>query len=404
MADNVTAPTSDGGGPVFATDLVGGAHYPYSKVAFGADNTATIVDSSTGLPVSHVGNVTVVGTGTLAVQAAATLSAETTKVIGTVNISAAQTVGLAAGSAVIGHVILDSGTTAATQSGTWTVGLSAAQTLATVTTLGTITNVVHVDDNSGSLTVDNGGTFAVQSAQSGTWTVQPGNTANTTAWKVDASSVAVPVTDNSGSLTVDNNGTFAVQASIASAQTLATVTTVSTVTNLSQLGGVAIAMNTGTRSTGTQRVTIATDDLVPVSIASVPSHAVTNAGTFVVQDNPQTSSGFLVSRAIDLSIANQGSTVAKNSAGQVYGWAIFNTNAAACYVKLYNKATGPTSADTPVVTLLIPGNTAGGGLVTQLNKGIAFSSGISYRATTAIADNSAAAVAASEVSINLFYF
>jgi hypothetical protein len=30
--------------------------------------------------------------------------------------------------------------------------------------------------------------------------------------KVDASSVAVPVTDNSGSLTVDNNGTFAVQA------------------------------------------------------------------------------------------------------------------------------------------------------------------------------------------------
>jgi hypothetical protein len=47
--------------------------------------------------------------------------------------------------------------------------------------------------------------------------VQPGNTANTTAWKVDASSVAVPVTDNSGSLTVDGTvtanagtGTFAV--------------------------------------------------------------------------------------------------------------------------------------------------------------------------------------------------
>src|SRR5258708_5280129 len=35
--------------------------------------------------------------------------------------------------------------------------------------------------------VKNSGTFAVQAAQSGTWTVQPGNTANTTAWKVDAS-------------------------------------------------------------------------------------------------------------------------------------------------------------------------------------------------------------------------
>src|SRR3990167_4736631 len=47
--------------------------------------------------------------------------------------------------------------------------------------------VKHVDaipitDDAGSLTVDNGGTFAVQAAQSGTWTVQPGNTANTTPW------------------------------------------------------------------------------------------------------------------------------------------------------------------------------------------------------------------------------
>jgi hypothetical protein len=42
----------------------------------------------------------------------------------------------------------------AVQSGTWNIG--------TVTTLTGITNVVHVDDNSGSLTVDNNGTFAVQ--------------------------------------------------------------------------------------------------------------------------------------------------------------------------------------------------------------------------------------------------
>lgn len=43
---------------------------------------------------------------------------------------------------------------------------------------------VPITDNSGSLTVDNGGTFAVQASQTGTWTVQPGNTANTTAWLV----------------------------------------------------------------------------------------------------------------------------------------------------------------------------------------------------------------------------
>ena len=106
-----------------------------------------------------------------------------------------------------------------------------------------------------------------------------------------------------------------------------TITTVSTVTNLAQQGGVAISLNTGVRDTGTQRVTIATNDVVPVSqsgtwdevgindsgnsitvdapvgtpvfvrlsdgssaiatlpvsLASVPSHAVTNAGTFAVQ-------------------------------------------------------------------------------------------------------------------------
>jgi hypothetical protein len=51
------------------------------------------------------------------------------------------------------HAVTNAGTFAvqAAQSGTWNVG-----------TLTTITNVVHVDDNAGSLTVDNGGTFAVQ--------------------------------------------------------------------------------------------------------------------------------------------------------------------------------------------------------------------------------------------------
>jgi hypothetical protein len=144
----------------------------------------------------------------------ATLSAETTKVIGTVNIAAAQTVGLVAGTAVIGHVIVDSGTLASTQSGTWTVGLSAAQTLATVTTVGTvttITNVVHVDDNSGSLTVDNNGTFAVQAAQSGTWTVQPGNTANTTPWLANESDPAattgtISAADAGTTSTANSNG------------------------------------------------------------------------------------------------------------------------------------------------------------------------------------------------------
>lgn len=52
--------------------------------------------------------------------------------------------------------------------------LKPADTLAGITTVGSITNPVAV-------------------TQSGVWTVQPGNTANTTAWKVDGSAVTQPI-------------------------------------------------------------------------------------------------------------------------------------------------------------------------------------------------------------------
>lgn len=42
--------------------------------------------------------------------------------------------------------------------------------------------------------VTNAGTFATQAAQSGTWTVQPGNTANTTAWLVTGTGGTFPIT------------------------------------------------------------------------------------------------------------------------------------------------------------------------------------------------------------------
>lgn len=71
--------------------------------------------------------------------------------------------------------------------------------------------------------------------------------------------------------------------------------------NVKKLGGIAISLNTGVRDTGTQRVTIATNDIVPVSlaaettkvigtvnIAAAQTIAVTNAGTFAVQATPVT--------------------------------------------------------------------------------------------------------------------
>jgi hypothetical protein len=88
--------------------------------------------------------------------------------------------------------------------------------------------VIPISDNSGSLTVD--GTVAI----SGSVTVADGGG-------------AISVDDNSGSLTVD-----------------APVGT-----------PVFVRLSDGSSAIAT----------LPVSLASVPSHAVTNAGTFVVQEN-----------------------------------------------------------------------------------------------------------------------
>lgn len=64
MADNVIANSTDSGGPTFATDDAAGVHWPYGKVAWGADNTQTpVAAGASALPIQDGGNtITVDGT------------------------------------------------------------------------------------------------------------------------------------------------------------------------------------------------------------------------------------------------------------------------------------------------------------------------------------------------------
>lgn len=206
MADGIDLDPGTGGAKV-ATDDDGTAHHQYVKLEFGADNTQTKVSGANPLPVQ-------ISDGT-----------DTALVDGSGNLQ-------------VGGTVAVSGTVAVTQSGTW--------------------DEVGINDSGNSITVDNGGTFAVQAAQSGTWTVQPGNTANTTAWKVDGSAVTQPVsgtvTANMGTVTADP---FGANADAASA----------TGSISAKLRFIA---STGIPVTGT---------------VTVGSHAVTNAGTFAVQDS-----------------------------------------------------------------------------------------------------------------------
>lgn len=108
-------------------------------------------------------------------------------------------------------------------------------------------------------------------------------------------------------------------------------------------------------------------------------------------------------RYISASGSNQDATQIKGSAGQLYGLWVTNINAAIRYLKLYDSASGVTSASTPVLTLGIPGNTAGAGGIIAVAVGIAFASGIQFRLTTGVADNDANAVASGELLVSAAY-
>lgn len=101
--------------------------------------------------------------------------------------------------------------------------------------------------------------------------------------------------------------------------------------------------------------------------------------------------------------ADQDSIVVKASAGTLFSLHVLSTITSVRYVKIYDKATAPTSADTPLLVVAVPA-TAGLSVDPSLPPcGAVFSNGIAFRITTGVADNSAAAATASDCVISLTY-
>lgn len=72
------------------------------------------------------------------------------------------------------------------------------------------------------------------------------------------------------------------------------------------------------------------------------------------------------------------------------------------YVKFYNKATAATQADTPVFTIPVAPSILGGRTEINLTHAeLAFSTGLSLRATTGLADADTGAPTAGDVVVNL---
>lgn len=290
-------------------------------------------------------------------------------------------------------------------------------------------------------------------------------------------------------VTVTNAGTFAVQvdgAALTALQliddpvaTLGTTTYTETSTKGMIVGAVRRDADTTLVDTtneigplqmdanGRLKVEAFSGETLPVSLASVPSHAVTNAGTFAVQvdgaaltalqliDNPvlvddaaftpatssvmmagfeadeastdsvdegdagaarmtldrkvivtpqpHTTGGLSIFRSLDLDETEED---VKTSAGQVYGWAVTNTATSTRWLKFYNAtaANVTVGTTTPVITWGIPGNSSDDVSANVLGAmGIAFDTAISVAATTGVADNDTGAPSANDVIVNVFY-
>jgi hypothetical protein len=151
MADNTTLNTGTGG-DVIATDDISGVKYQRVKIVLGADGVnGGDVSSSNAMPISDNG-------GSITVDGSVTVS---------------------------GTVTANAGT------GTLNVSVQNAS--------------IPVTDNAGSLTVDNNGTFAVQAAQSGTWTLGANSGIDIGDVTINNTSgaSAVNIQDGGNSITVD---------------------------------------------------------------------------------------------------------------------------------------------------------------------------------------------------------
>lgn len=136
---------------------------------------------------------------------------------------------------------------------------------------------------------------------------------------------------------------------------------------------------------------------------SVPVALASNQSTVPVAIQSDSSVGATPYHLVSAGTTN--ATSVKGSAGIVYGIQLTNTNAAARYVKFYNKASAPTvGTDVPVKTLLIPGSAAGAGNnVPITHRGIAFSTGIAFAIVANMVDNDTTTISAGDVCVDLDY-
>jgi hypothetical protein len=268
---------------------------------------------------------------------------------------------------------------------------------------GTATNPVRTDPT-GTTTQPVSGTVTAN-AGSGTFTVSGTVTANagTGTLAVDTElPAAAALADAAANPTAPGTGAFGMLWNGATWDRAPGGATNGLTTNLKALNGTTIATNSGNKDAGTQRVVIATDQVQLTNALKVDPSAVTSpvsiAASVKVNAEPETAGGLSIFHLVSAATTN--ATNIKASAGQVYGWYIYNSNAAARKVAFHNTAGTPTAGASVSFAIVIPPTSAAN---VEFTNGIAYGTGIAITTVTDLTDAGATAVAASDLIINIFY-
>lgn len=134
-----------------------------------------------------------------------------------------------------------------------------------------------------------------------------------------------------------------------------------------------------------------------VAVVSMPTTTVTGTVTANLGSTPASATTYILN-----STATTNASSVKNAAGSLFSITVSNINAAARFLKIYNKASAPTvGTDIPSVTIPIPANSA-----LSLNfgtYGLRLTTGIALAITGAATDADTTAVAAGDVKVNIAY-
>lgn len=397
MTDNITL-NSGSGGETLATDDIGGKHYQWIKVSFGADDALTKVSSANPLPVDASGNavpvtdnganlsvdwngtVPPIGAGTEAAALRVTMATDTTVSVDTeMPAAAALTDGASNPTlpAVGGFLHGFNGTT-------W-------DRLRSTTANGLDVDVTRVQ---GTVTIQEAAAIDASAATVTTTPAVTGGGTEAAAQRVtlaNDSTGVLSVDDGGGSLTIDASELTTLAGAVSGTEMqVDLVAPIPAGDN--NIGNVDVAT--------LPSLPAGTNNIGDVDIASALPAGSNSIGT--VGLNAETSGGSGIFRSIDL---DESEEEIKASAGQVYWIMAFNLSSSVRYLKFYNAAAANVTVGTttPAMTIPVPtpGDTNGGGLTINMPEGIEFGTGITVAATTGIADNDTGAPGDNEVVVNI---